>query len=214
MVALLVACSAAEPGVDPDAGGAAGTAGDAGADAWQPDTGADAEGDSGCEPAIQMNSEQCDLCVSASVDGGSCSAQRASCAGDTECTAAIQCLQECATPACEAACIESHPQAVQPLFSYVGCVEATCHDECYCASCRFGNAQCKPCLQASCEESCTGCDRDGACMALVYCLAFGCPDPADTQCLQQCGDTFAPGVEPYNAFGACGQQSCQSACGF
>ncbi|MBI5531447.1 MAG: hypothetical protein HY898_01950 [Deltaproteobacteria bacterium] len=190
--------------VDSSVGGSAGTA--------QGGSGGVA-GDGGCDPTAQGASDECKACGEKARSEG-CAASTKACTDDAECMAILTCSATCKDITCQAKCIGDHKTGTSKLFPYVGCIDAACHDPCYCSGCRFGTAGCNPCLTTKCATECGGCDKNADCMALAYCLNLRCTDPTDTSCQDGCVGEFDAGLDPYNGLGTCGMNTCKAECGF
>jgi len=170
-------------------------------------------GDGGCDPQVQGKSAACKACFDKAVTE-SCAESSKACAADPGCVAIIDCTTKCKDAACQADCIAKPDAGTSTLFPYVGCLDAVCHDECYCTDCRFGTPMCNPCLTQKCATECGGCDKNAACMAFAYCIGYRCADPNDTACQEGCIAEFDSGMGPYDGLGKCGQSKCKTECGF
>jgi hypothetical protein len=214
IAAVLTACSNAGTNAV-STGGSAGTQDSAVEAAVEASTesGTDAAGDGGCDPLTQNQTASCIDCSTKAAAAG-CAATAKACADDTECAAIATCNKACTDSTCQAKCIAQHEAGTVKLFTYVGCLDAACHDECYCAGCRFGRQLCNPCLTSKCTAECSGCDKNADCIALAYCLSLRCTDSNDTVCQETCVTDFDAGLDPYNVLGTCGMNVCTTECGF
>lgn len=177
------------------AGSAAGSAGAAGGGA--------------CDPETQSKSTTCQNCQKSA-----CAAEGSACKGNEECLAIFTAAESCQDNACIIKAFADHPNGQKDAIGYLGCSEATCHDDCYCAgTCTLGTNDdtCNTCFHGACGTDCAGCDKNSACMSLMMCFSYlGCKDDA---CMQNCATLFQDGVAPYNAVGTCMETNCKTECG-
>ena len=190
-------------------GGAAGQTSQGGA-AGQTSQGG-AAGSGTCDPKTQPDSDACSSCYS-----DACGTEAQACQGVAACGAIFTCLQACGQGdnACYTKCFTDNADGQQTAFAYLGCADATCHDDCYCAgTCGLAtsNDTCNTCFHGNCGTECNGCDMNSDCMALLACMSYlGCG--SDQTCLDGCAQQFQAGVAPINALNTCMSDKCATDC--
>lgn len=69
--------------------------------------------------------------------------------------------------------------------------------------------ECDTCAAASCVSQCNACNSNADCIGLLGCI-MKC---SDQTCANNCASQFPNGVNDYNTFGTCIQQSCPACLG-
>ncbi len=129
--------TAGEAGADASAGNGGGTAGEAGTvepdasdgspDDVQGDVVAEAEGGPTCALSVPNNAD-CNACMAQN-----CLSQCIDCATNTECTALVNCVNQCGDDNCKKDCWNNHPDGhnlANALATKGGCLDKSCNPKC------------------------------------------------------------------------------------
>jgi len=187
-------------------GGAAGSTNEGGAAGSTAQGGA--AGGGTCDPQTQVQSTECNDCF-----GSACGTELKACQDDTNCMAILTCFGECQDNACYTKCATDTPDGQLLLFTWLGCTDATCHDECYCPGCALATANdtCNTCFHDKCANECSGCDKNNECMAMLDCTSWlDCG--SDQACQQGCQQKFPGGVTALQGLDTCMGAQCATDC--
>jgi hypothetical protein len=138
-----------------------------------------------------------------------CCVEDRSCAGDSACNEAADCLASCTDDACRARCGEFYalPAALTALRA---CRVSHCADACSSSCGEFVSpvSACQTCQQGSCCALGTACASNPDCAALNLCTAncFGTPS-----CPSDCQMQYPLGAADYQAWSTCTAQ-CATSC--
>ncbi|MBK8259557.1 MAG: trypsin-like serine protease [Polyangiaceae bacterium] len=155
--------------------------------------------------------QTCDECAQAATsNGGSCAGAVNTCLNNADCSAFVQCINNCQSQTCVDQCVQDNPDGVDGYLAILGCIcDTGCPSECaaeqFCQNqsgpqCGFtADPSCQTCFESNCCSQASACANNQAC---ADCLTGANPDP---NCIDQ--NALA------SQFLQCLTQSCGTECG-
>ena len=171
-------------------------------------------GSASCDAKTKQQTSECTACTKAPPG---CDAQTKACADDSKCTDFQTCLSKCSDATCYKSCESQNMDGALKYWPAFGCMDAACHDKCYCTACSIAKAgTCETCVESKCMNECTACASDGLCVGLWACVSYCATD--DTACSGKCQQdaTLKGGITNLAAFvgstNGCLPGQCKSDC--
>jgi hypothetical protein len=158
----------------------------------------------GMPPASQQmckaGADACTQCIVAA-----CGEPCATCASESACTDAFDCISGCTTDTCINNC--GSPAALNLVSDLVNCTQQRCSTACSDSGSgsdtpsggSSGGNSCDACVDATCSQEQSACANNSACVDLVNCCANG----SEAQCEQCFQNAPASAAQAANNFAQC-----------